>query len=126
MYSRVNAKRFASALRRSGERITVHLDRCNRTTKAVIQFTGKNFMRKYPDEKDVKRLGGVRPRSRIAFLPYFEEWDNCEKAIYISYRNKRYIVDADSVVCLGDEPVYIWAIMSEVATIKGGYYDDIS
>lgn len=118
------ARVFFRAIKRAGERFDVIADGRHYVTRAVVQNSGKNFMRKYDnDGVNIGKLGLSRPRDKVAFLPYLPAWDTAEN-IGILWRGKSYIVLADNVVMLDDEPYYIWALIAEKSKAKEGYYDD--
>lgn len=126
MFTSGKARQFLSAMRRTGERITVKIDGAKYYRKAVVQNAGKNFMRKYDDGTQNKRdLGNSLERDKIAFLPYFPRWELSKGDIIIRYRRKDYLVVADSVMNFGEEPFYIWALLREVSSYAGKYYKDI-
>lgn len=114
------------ALARAGERFDVLVGGRHYVTRAVVQNAGKNFMRKYDNDGVLVRVSGrVRARDKVAFIPYLKAWDEAED-ISVIWRGKPYLVLADNVMMLGDEPVYIWALLGEQHQIeKADYYDDI-
>lgn len=125
MFVGESARRFKSALRRAGERVTVRFGDKVVSTRAVLQNTGKNFMRKYDSETERKPLGVTPRRDKLAFLPYLRDWETYNGRVIVTWRHKRYAVIADSVMYLRDEPVYIWAVMTEINKGDESYYDDI-
>lgn len=125
MSAEMSARLFRSAVRRCGERIKVEIDGVTYRSRAVIENAGKNFMRKYDDTERVRReLGGSTQRDKVAFLPYFAEFEESSGDIFVTWRGKRYIVLADSVMKLKDEPVYIWALLGEISRGEDHYYDE--
>ena len=102
MFASREARRFATAMRKAGERIAIEIDGATYHYRAVVQNAGKNFMRKYDDqEHDAGYLGRKLKRDKIAFIPYFHRWDD-DGDITIVYRGKRYTVIADSVMNFGE------------------------
>lgn len=119
------ARRLDTALRECGERVEVIADGAIYHKRAIVQNTGKNFMRKYDDDSNlVRALGRARKRDKLAFLPYIKSVDKTDGDVRVVYRGKRYLMIADGVLKVKDEPVYIWAILSEIVTEKGNYYSD--
>ena len=125
MFTNSFARRLETALHRAGERVDILINGNHYYKRVVIQNTGKNFMRKYDsDHSDQTVLGYRRRRDKLFFVPYFKAFDNYVGDVVITVRGRRYRVIADSVVNLGNEPTYIWAIGAEITEVKGGYYDD--
>lgn len=113
-------------MREAGERITIRIGGVIYCKRAVVTNTGKNFMRKYPDDDSVKKLlGSARSRDKLAFIPYFKAFDDADSDIIITWRRERYKVIADSVMMMGDEPFYIWAILTKITATEGDYYENI-
>lgn len=119
-----DARMFRAALYRSGERVAVILGDKRYTTRAVVENTGKNFMRKYPEPEPIGRAGRKHDRNKLAFLCYDKRFDDYVGNIYVIWRGRRYLVLSDAVMRFGDEPIYIWAMLTEVSKAKEGYYDD--
>lgn len=118
------ARAFKHAMDKTGERVLVRLAGRTYKTRAVVQNVGKNFMRKYDDDELNRRdLGYNSARDKLMFLPFFPMWERYQDSIFVAYRNKVYEVLTDSVVYLGDDPLYIWAIMREIVEGDGTYYD---
>ncbi len=114
------------AIKTAGERIAVRLDRALIASSAVVQNSGKNFMRKYDNDGTAVDLSGVaRSRDKVAFLPYLSGWEKAD-SIEIRYRGAWYRVLADSVMNLGDEPAYIWVLIAEKHAPDSSYYDDLN
>lgn len=126
MFTNLQIRRIRSALSRAGERVTIIIDGKRYHERAVVQNSGKNFMRKYDDdESKTRELGRARKRDKIAFFPFFDEYNATDNDIFVLWRGRKFLVVADSVLQLGDEPFCFWALMTEMHVPKEGYYDDI-
>ncbi len=113
------------ALDKAGESVIVNIDGRGIAARAVIQNAGKNFMRKYDNEAQTVRVSGRdRARDKVAFISYIPDWEECD-SVFVTWRGKNYLVLADSVMRLGDNPAYIWALLAEKVPLDGGDYDDI-
>lgn len=125
MYLREEARMFKSALRRCGESVSVIAGNKRYTTRAVIETSGKNFMRKYDEPPTARDLGRKTARAKLAFMPFDKRFSDCTTEITIIWRGKRYVVISDSTMCVGDEPVFIWALLSPVNKRVGDYYGNL-
>lgn len=124
MYTGKEARMFRAALRRSGERVTVVLGNKRFSTRAVVENSGKNFMRKYDEPEAIGAAGRKHSRNKLAFLPYDKRFDDRGGDVFILWRGRKFLVVSDSTMWIKDDPIYIWAMLTEVSKAKGDYYDD--
>ena len=118
------------AMSRCGSDITVVIDGESYRTKAMSQDSRKTFHIRYNDNLKVEPLGENRDRDKVLFIAcdsgvFWRAWHDAKGTICIRLRGVMYEVLADTDMCIGDDPLYLWALCRPVEKLIEGYYNDI-
>lgn len=95
-------------------------------TRAVVQEYHRNFRRARGGDEKLFPLGGELG-DYVIFLPaegVLPVLDHVDDPV-ISWRGDDYVIINDATICVGDEPIYVWALMRKYEAGEVGYYDDI-
>lgn len=75
-------------------------------------------------EVSIEELGLVNRDSIIIYTRWRPWWDGYGD-IRLTYRGRSYDVVYDTAVCIGDDPLYVWAIANPCATTVSTDYDNL-
>ena len=117
-------------MKRYGHDTSIVIDHEVYHTKAMSQDSRKTFHIRYSDNLKVEPLGESRDRDKVLFVAcdsgvLWRAWHDAEGSIFVKFRGVMYEVLADSDMCIGDDPLYLWALCRPVEKLIEGYYDEL-